>query len=1195
MRSLAALIASLVLCAHAHGAISLRAVNEVAGVANNVSLTRLDGTGEGDFMLVILQVEGRSAAQVNAPAGWTLIGGATNSNSVYTQLAYYRFATTADVSGASPNWTWTWAGNRERTASLLVLRGVDTGSPIDDAAVAIQTNNNPVVTVPAVTPTVDGTLLVGAAGINRGTAFGWGGGMGEATDVATGGAGGNITHTVATQAGPAAGVSSGTRTATAGGNDNRRVGQMIALAPAAVPAAVLRWRFDEAGWNGSAGEVRDASGSGFTGQAFGAGTTATTTAANNGSAAFCRSGLFTGASSQYVETADQPALSPTSSFTVTAWVRPASWPGGGGLMTILSKDTNYEFHITSTGALNWWWTAGANAITTAGNALPTNTWTHVAIVYARGAQEVFVNGALAAENWANPDRNLTASNGLPFQVGADQGVAGRYFSGQIEEVRVYDYAMSAADVLAVRNEVPSPLCPLDHFAVTPSGGASASTCVAKSFSIVAQDVNDATFTSYAGTVNIATSTARGDWANGGGAGILSNGAANDGAAQYAFAGGDGGVAPLALTDRSQDDLSVTVSDSVDATVSGASSAVNFRDNALLFSEDLAGRIAGSDVAVAGRAHDLRATYIYKDSVTANCGTLTSYTGAKTIKAWVSRAGTDPGGAAPRIGAVALPNAAPGANNVTLNFNAGVADFSLLTSDVGKYAVDLRDDAPGVANTAVSGSSGTLTVRPFTLAVSDIRQGATANPGSNTPAQPVFAAAGAAFQMTVGAYLHSAAADANDDGVPDPGASFAQTTAAGVAPSFAAAASFSALAPYAPAAGGTLGNGSFAITGGTATPANLSFSEVGSFTLSTAAIVPSYLGTAGVDLAASVFNSGGAQTTAAPVIGRFRPDHFTLEGATTLVNRSDAACAPPSAFTYMDEPMQVGFTLRARNAAGQPTVNYTTASGFAKLDPTAIAQLGFGAASGGTDLSARLDLGAGSTGSFVAGDAAIAATLAVARAIPDDPDGPYAATIGIAPDDGEGTALQAGALDLDVDGVGGDDHAQVGATEIRFGRLQIDNAFGPDAVSVPVELTAQYWDGSAFAANSLDSCTRLPRSAIALTFAPGTLDPCETSVSAATVAFSAGRASLRLAAPGAGNRGRVTINPNLDSADGSYCNGASYVGAGDAVMPYLLGRWNDGQDPDGDGGTRYDDEPAASAAFGVYGSQPRNIIFFRENY
>jgi hypothetical protein len=49
------------------------------------------------------------------------------------------------------------------------------------------------------------------------------------------------------------------------------------------------------------------------------------------------------------------------------------------------------------------------------------------------------------------------------------------------------------------------------------------------------------------------------------------------------------------------------------------------------------------------------------------------------------------------------------------------------------------------------------------------------------------------------------------------------------------------------------------------------------------------------------------------------------------------------------------------------------------------------------------------------------------------------------------------------------------------------------------------------------------------------------------------------------------------------------------MAYLLGRWDDAADPDTNPTTSHDDKPAARAVYGVFGSQPRNFIFQRENY
>jgi hypothetical protein len=358
-----------------------------------------------------------------------------------------------------------------------------------------------------------------------------------------------------------------------------------------------------------------------------------------------------------------------------------------------------------------------------------------------------------------------------------------------------------------------------------------------------------------------------------------------------------------------------------------------------------------------------------------------------------------------------------------------------------------------------------------------------------------------------------------------------------------------------------------------------------------------------------------QTTGVSGFGRFIPDHYFVAAGATLTNRSASACAPASTFTYMGEGIAIAFTLQARNSSDLVTQNY--AGAYAKLNPATIAQLGFGAVDGTTNLTGRLDLSAGSAGSFTLGQAAVTATVGIMRGPvlpgPDTPDGPFTAVkIGVAPSDTESTPVTARTADMnmDVDGAGGNDHVQTGAdTILRFGRLRVQNALGSERLPLEIPMETQYWQGSGFATNALDSCTSIPQSAIALTFNPMSALPapnlaaCETAFPGA-VTFASGVApvaSVRLAAPGVGNEGPVRVTVNLGSAGGSYCPsvGGVFSAATSAGMSYLLGRWNDnaatGGDPDADANTNYDDKPSAIGSFGVYGTQPKNFIFFRENY
>lgn len=715
----------------------------------------------------------------------------------------------------------------------------------------------------------------------------------------------------------------------------------------------------------------------------------------------------------------------------------------------------------------------------------------------------------------------------------------------------------------------------------------ASTCAPKQVTIRAVDGAGNTVTNYTGTLVLSTSTGRGDWALVSGGGTLNNGAANDGAATYAFVAGDLGSVTLTLANQSADDLAIGAVDSVLPATASTSSTIGFRDNAFVITPvDALG-----NVPVAGRGHALSIALWRKDPDTGNCAVATAYTGARPLDAWLTRDPADPGGAAPQIGGTPIalnapPAVNPGANNLTLNFVNGVASVALDTFDVGKFGLNLRDDTRAFASGVdITGGSPVLTVRPFTLTVRDVRQGgatASANPG---PGGVAFARAGSAFQATVTAYRWSAAADANNDGVPDAGATLAQVSAAGAAPAFNWLTTLAAGAPFTPAggvlgafAGGPLGPATpYPYAGGSATAVNLSYAEVGSFTLGAEAT--GYLNTTGVDLTAAnglvrAFDAAGAPSS---VVGRFVPDHFALSGA-TLRNRAALACSPASTFSYMDEGMELGFVVTARNVGGGATLNYDSLAGFAKLNPAAPAALALGARDGGADLSARLDVPT-SSGAFTSGAASVTVQLGLRRASPDNPDGPYdALAIGAAPQDSDGVTVRPADLDLDADGNGAAERVLLGTTAVRFGRLRLGNAFGSELLDLPVPLAAETWNGVGFVVNGDDSCTTLASASVGLTNHQRNLAPGETGVAPAPeIAFAGGIGTLRLTRPGAGNNGSVDLRIDLSSEG----------------KTYLRGRWN-AQDDDGNPDTAYDDDPAARASFGVYKSGSQ-IIYQRESY
>ena len=155
--------------------------------------------------------------------------------------------------------------------------------------------------------------------------------------------------------------------------------------------------------------------------------------------------------------------------------------------------------------------------------------------------------------------------------------------------------------------------------------------------------------------------------------------------------------------------------------------------------------------------------------------------------------------------------------------------------------------------------------------------------------------------------------------------------------------------------------------------------------------------------------------------------------------------------------------------------------------------------------------------------------------------------------------------------------------IRFGRLVLANAHGSELLGLPVPIETQFWDGSHFVRNTADACTQFSANQVTLSNWRRDLNACETSA-ALSGRFNAGRGSLRLSAPGAGNTGSVDLSLNLGAGgSGNACVSGASVAATGAAQIWLQGAWS---------GAAYDQNPAARASFGLYRGS-RALIYMRE--
>ena len=207
--------------------------------------------------------------------------------------------------------------------------------------------------------------------------------------------------------------------------------------------------------------------------------------------------------------------------------------------------------------------------------------------------------------------------------------------------------------------------------------------------------------------------------------------------------------------------------------------------------------------------------------------------------------------------------------------------------------------------------------------------------------------------------------------------------------------------------------------------------------------------------------------------------------------------------------------------------------------------------------------------------------------------------GIRPVDSDSVGLQAysasawgAAWDLDTDASVGNDHKAVGAvsgTELRSGRVRLQNANGSELLPLPIPLQIQFWSGATqgWQLNAADTCTVIQAANFAFAFPAGVgnnLAACETRMQ---IAGAAPSYTATLSAPGAGNNGWADLTLNLGAmAAGNQCTAvAAGVGplATTAAAPWLQFPWKSASN----------ENPTARATFGVYRSGP--IIHRREMY
>lgn len=418
-------------------------------------------------------------------------------------------------------------------------------------------------------------------------------------------------------------------------------------------------------------------------------------------------------------------------------------------------------------------------------------------------------------------------------------------------------------------------------------------------------------------------------------------------------------------------------------------------------------------------------------------------------------------------------------------------------------VRVRISYPTTSPTVTSCSTNSFAIRPNTLAVSatdsDWQTAGTARPLNNTAASGgVMHKAGQFFTISAAAYNAAGTPAVTTNYAGSPTTVLSVCGGAGCTPSF-----------------GTFALGATNFVAGVFTSNLATYSEVGAFNLTlqdtTFAAIDS------PDTAASC--AGYYVCSAAAPVGRFVPDHFDTSVLQVLgvpMPCPSGLTCPVSynGFVYSGQPFTTRIT--ARNAGGATTVLYSgalartvTLSAWDAPGSTATSNPGPGALAGYTVPSTAFGLGVATT----------AAPTYALTAVPTAPTDIYLRAA-----DTENVTSLRGVSSVE------------GGVKVISGRIRVQNAYGYELLSLPIGVTVQYWNGTAYVTSDTDSITTFANANVVFTNCQKNLGnpppSCKAVVAVATppasVAIVNGVGGFKLSPPGAGNNGSADMTINAPS-------------------------------------------------------------------
>ncbi|TAF78175.1 MAG: choice-of-anchor D domain-containing protein [Bacteroidetes bacterium] len=179
----------------------------------------------------------------------------------------------------------------------------------------------------------------------------------------------------------------------------------------------------------------------------------------------CNNALNFAGDNDFVDLGNITALNNASTFTIEMWAFQSNVLGD---KIYWAKNVNNNNRIElqnvsgSPNNLYIFLSNGVNSYgVTSNNPIQPNQWQHLAVVYdGNGVTnddklKLFINGIPVTMSFSGTLPNTTNNNSSPFVLGVEPGFSPSYFNGSMDEVRIWNVALSATDILANINKSPN--------------------------------------------------------------------------------------------------------------------------------------------------------------------------------------------------------------------------------------------------------------------------------------------------------------------------------------------------------------------------------------------------------------------------------------------------------------------------------------------------------------------------------------------------------------------------------------------------------------------------------------------------------------------------------------------------------------------------------------------------------------------